>query len=297
MTTKGRKQHRKPWQDVLDEFIEDPGKSNGKPKAVASSASLDGTLINNLDDTLESDRATQDDAKLDRVVDYDDRGRRYEVEQAAWSPGSDRDDNPEYAQLRQKLVTAGNSVAVKLKTGRTQQIEVIEPGQIPEQVQPKPTVIDNPAAQMLDAGHGFMVDDQQSRPWKTAKRTHCAQCGGEMPKPDVSKYPCEFETPLYGCRCSGCTLRKLVSRGDARNVGNPRKYCGKSCATLADNERGRWRRAVARAAKLGTEPPPEPEDKGLKFVRRSDLRSTIEGAGHRYTASTTSALPIGVPRA
>ncbi|MDV3129600.1 hypothetical protein M1247_32170 [Mycobacterium sp. 21AC1] len=248
-----------------------------------------------MDDTLESERATQDHhGGLSKVVDLDDRGRRFEVEQAPWIPGDDGDDNPDYAQLKSKRVGSSD-------TDQRFDADKVDPKTFntDDPVQLKPSVIGNTAAQMIDAGHGFMVDDQQSRPWKTAKRTHCAYCGGEMSPPDVDKYKCEFEpitAPGAACKCSGCTLRELVSRGDARNVGNPRKYCGKPCAKLADSERGRWRTAVKRAQKRGEEPPPEPEDKGLKFVQWFGLRSSIEGAGHRYTASTASGLAPGIPR-
>lgn len=172
----------------------------------------------------------------------------------------------------------------------------------------------NPAGELVADGHGFVVNDPRSRPWKTAKRTHCAYCGGPLPLPDVSKYRCEFEPDATeeslavidehnyssefdpgwrsrylrkhrlrrGCQCSGCRLRWLVANGYERNRGQPRKYCSDDCRRWADNERKAWNRAVATARKRGEEPPPPPEDRGLKFVPRSGLRSSVEGSGHRY---------------
>lgn len=276
MTTKGRKHHKEPWRDVLDEFIEDPGKSNGKPKAAGDLASID--------DTLESLRTTPAIDRLDKVVDYDDRGRKYDVDQAPMVPGDAGDDSPTYAQLKPKRVGSSD-------TDKRFDADKVDPNTFSTDgpVQLKPSVIGNPAAQMIAAGHGFMVDDRRSRPWKSAPRTHCAHCGGEMPPADVSKYPCEFDadgwSPFAGCRCSGCTLRELVSKGHERNKGQPRKYCSSECRRLADNERRRWERAVARAAKLGLEPPAPPEDKGLKFLPARGLRSSVEGHGHRYVSA------------
>lgn len=226
--------------------------------------------------------------------------------------GSDGDDNPEYAQAKDRLHTRN--------VGRE---GITKPEQLIYPVQGKPA--DNLPGQMVEAGHGFIVNDPRSRPWKTAKRTHCAHCGGELPKPDVSakKYRCEFEPPVYHdevpamadggvrpplevwrrftpaqrhrfatgdladyeCQCSGCTLRQLVVNGGERNVGNPRKCCSASCTRLRDNERSAWKRAVDRANRRGEEPPPEPEDKGLKFRVSRGPRSSIEGNARRYTAA------------
>lgn len=285
MTTRGRKRHRKPWQEVqLDELTDE----------------------------------TEDERR-----DFTDHSRNLFESEHGPVMGTDGDDNPEYTQPKAKF--DGDKLEQR--------------GDISDPVQAKPT--SNPAGEIADAGHGFIVNDPRSRPWKTAPRTHCAYCGGEMPKPDVSTYKCEFDPDapaaelaligegqpkdaadsrwdavrymlgagspcrhgtgcrcgLRGCKCSGCTLRWQVALGHERNTGQPKKYCGSECRKSADAERNRWKRAVAKAEKRGEEPPPEPEDRGLKFGPVRGLRSTIEGAGHRYTASTDTGLPTGVPRA
>lgn len=235
--------------------------------------------------------------------------------------GTDGDDNPHYAQPKGQITYRGRTVKVKGTKGKQLQVEVIEPGQIADPVDVKPR--ENPAGEIADAGHGFIVNNPRSRPWKTARRTHCAYCGGPMPKPDASKYRCELDpdaseielsligrdnaaddrgpfarrsTEVFpGCQCSGCTLRNLIASGRERGRGNPPKYCSEDHGQQADNERRAWRRAVVRAQERGEEPPPEPEDRGLKFIPARGLRSSIEGSGHRYV--TGSGNPRNVPRA
>lgn len=264
-------------------------------------------LIDELSDEDESER--RDFGSLDRNL--------FESKHGPVS-GSDGDDNPTYARAKVKF--DGNK---------------LEAGDISDPVQAKGHPANNLPGQIVADGHGFIVNDPRSRPWKTARRTRCAQCAGEMPPPDVTKYRCEFASdanmdlsrvgdyydavpemagggispPLdvwrrftpaqrchfatgncehthHGCDCSGCTLRDLVASGHERNAGNPRKYCSDGCSKLADAERGRWKRAVASAEKRGLEPPPEPEDRGLKFIESRGLRSSVEGTGHRYIAAT-----------
>lgn len=93
-----------------------------------------------------------------------------------------------------------------------------------------------------------------------------------------------------GCKCSGCTLRWQALNGHERNVGNPRKVCSDECARLRGNELKRWKAAVERARKRGESLPPEPEDKGMKFVQRNGLVSSIEGNGRRYVTATKGLL-------
>jgi hypothetical protein len=188
----------------------------------------------------------------------------------------DGDDNPVYAGAKDKL-----HLGPLGKEGITKPEDIIYP------VQVKPT--DNLPGQMVEAGHGFIVNDPRSRPWKTARRTHCAHCGGPMPSPNVNekKYRCEFQPdPIEGCQCSGCSLRGLVLDRHERNRGNPAKCCSKACTRLRDNERNAWKRAVISAEKRGEPTPPEPEDKGRKFLPSSGLRSSSEGTGRRYSAAT-----------
>lgn len=280
------------------------------------------------------------DENEDERRDFQDPDRNLFESKHGPTMGTDGDDSPVYAQPKQRMGINSRSIKVKLNSGKTSQVEVIGPGDIVETVSIKPS--SNPAGEMVDAGHGFGIDDRRSRPWKTAKRTHCAYCAGELPSPvvDASKYRCEFDPDasdaeleaigedqprdaeddrwrelqeaqgtsacrhaggctcgLRGCRCSGCTLRWQVANGHERNKGQPRMCCSDECTRLRDNERTRWKRAVARAEMRGETPPPEPEDRGLKLTRRNGLRSSIEGTGHRYTAATDSRLPWGMPRA
>lgn len=296
MTAKGRKRHAEPWRELLAEGIEDPGSTNGKPAAPGSS-----------DDLVELDASPElmvihRRGGLDDVADIDDHGRKYVVEQAPLPIGNDGDDDPEYTQPKEKI-------SYRAELGPDQPVQR---GDIVEPVRVKSAILDNPVAQLLEAGHGFSVDDRRSRPWKTAPRTHCAHCGGPMPTPNVSsdkRYRCEFDADAsqaelalvghdlsresdgwpfrpIGCECSGCKLRWLVSGRHERNRGNPAKCCSKECARLRDNERAAWKRAVVSAEKRGEEPPAAPEDKGLKFVWASGLRSSSEGTGRRYSAAT-----------
>lgn len=90
--------------------------------------------------------------------------------------GNDGDDNPEYAQPKAKFDG-----------------EKLDRGDINDPVRVNPKR--NPAGEIVEAGHGFVVRDPRSRPWKTAPRAGCAHCGGPMPPPSVSdpKYLCEFD--------------------------------------------------------------------------------------------------------
>lgn len=220
--------------------------------------------------------------------------------------GTDRDDSPAYLAPKPRFDAAK-----------------LEAGDISDPIQIDQTADRIATGQLVEAGHGFIVNDPRSRPWKTAKRTHCAHCGGPLPAPNASheKYRCEFDPPAYydevppmadgavrpplevwrrftpaqrrrfatgdthECECSGCELRWLVLHGHERNRGNPRKYCSENCQRWADNERNAWKRAVRRAEKRGEEPPPPPEDKGLKLRHARGLRSGVEGHGRRYTAA------------
>lgn len=97
--------------------------------------------------------------------------------------GTDGDDHPIYAQPKQRIDINGRTVKVKLNGGKTGHVELVAPGDVADSVVVKPS--SNPAGEIVDAGHGFIVNDPRSRPWKTAPRTHCAQCGGEVPKLDA----------------------------------------------------------------------------------------------------------------
>lgn len=282
-------------------------------------------------------RAPQPEALIDDLSDESEDERRdfsrpgRNLFESRHGPemGGDGDDNPEYAQPKEPaFTTSGKSVKAKLKNGETAKVEVIEPGQIHETIVIRPRV--NPAGEIVDAGHGFIVNDPRSRSWKTAPRTHCAHCGGPMPPPDVSKYRCEFDpaataTELAligavpsqpdrlaaligndraeasrpghpGCQCSGCSLRWLVLNRHERNRGNPRKVCSDECGRQRDNERNRWKRAVKKAEDAGLTAPDEPEDKGHKLMLRHGPRSGSEGNGKRYTAATDTRLWPGAPR-
>lgn len=276
------RRHNK-WRDALADIEDD---DNGETCAAPAPVEADS-----VDDVLESVRASGSATGLNVVVDTDDHGGRVEVEQAEMVAGTDGDDNPVYRGVPAKLVTRGRTVKVRTVSGETESVEVIEPGQIVEAVPLRLDVANNPAAQMIDAGHGFDIDDRRSRPWKTARRTHCEFCGGLLPLPDLSKYPCDFDGPIetprhdvavgddrtFRCRCGGCELRGMIATRHERGKGKPPKFCSERCKTDRRNELDRWRRAVVRAEKRGEEPPPEPEDRGLKWERRSGLRSGAEG--------------------
>lgn len=205
--------------------------------------------------------------------------------------GTDGDDNPAYARPKDTHGgIRGRTIKVKLTNGKTDTFEVFRPGDIGDTVRVKPRT--NPAGEIVDGGHGFIVNDPRSRPWKTARRTHCAYCGGNLPTPKVTatKYRCEFDIAFDACRCSGCILRHLVVNGYERNRGQPRKCCTAKCTRLRDNERGRWQRAKAHAIKNGQQPPPEPEDRGVPV--------TIAKRTHRHggeRAMSTYSAAYGVP--
>ncbi|MHA7662381.1 hypothetical protein [Mycolicibacterium sp. HS_4_1] len=234
-----------------------------------------------------------DDYDLVEIVDLDDQFRAFHYSAYGAEVGHDGDDDSKLVRVRSSRVGTGDQ-------DEAFDADKIDPTKrhTYDQVQVKSEPVDSVAGQIVSDGHGFLVVDKRSRPWKTAPRTNCAHCAGEMPAPDVTRFKCEFEPDdMKGCKCSGCTLRDQVARGHERNTGQPKKYCTPECRRLADNERNRWKRAVAKAEKLGIDPPAEPEDKGLKLVQHNGLRSSVEGTGHRYVASTASGLPEGVPRA
>ena len=273
------------WESKLPAAM-DVGRSKGSAPRNRITDELTGLTVRELTDK-----------SSEGTVNLDDPYRAFYLAEFGAEVRTDGDDNPRYARPKQRIKIDGRTVRVRLKSGKNDRVEVIAPGDVRDAVVVKPATR-NPAGEMVADGHGFIVDDPRSRPWKTARRTHCAHCGGEMPIPDVSKHVCEFDSEAtgFGCRCSGCTLRDLVATGQERNKGQPRVCCSSECTRLRDNERKRWKAAVARAEKRGEEPPPEPEDKGLKLMqRRGGLRSAVEGTGHRYVSSTTG-LP-GAPRA
>lgn len=221
------------------------------------------------------------------------------VDFTAWHDGIGPDDDPELVVLtKQDVATRGKTTKVKGKNGKTLQVEVIHPGQIPDVVQlGKRTYhthgVRNAPGEMVEAGHGFIVESPRT-PWKTPRRSHCAHCGGVMPEADTSdpKYACEFDGAPW-CTCSPCVLRKQVAGGYERNRGQPAKYCSDACKTGADTALNRWRRAVKRNAERGLPPPARPQDRGrLRWSEK--LRSSIEGTGHRYTAGRES--PWSYPR-
>jgi hypothetical protein len=296
MTTRGRKQHREPWREVL---------------------------VDELSDENEDERRDFVDPQRDP----------FESEHGP-TMGHDGDDNPRYAGPKSASVGASD-------TDKRFDADKIDPTTFHanDPVQRRsPLRVDvhnaemselalaaNRPGQMVEDGHGFIVNNPRSRSWKTAKRTHCAHCGGPMPRPKVAQYVCEFDpdatelelsligsgqgsddrawwpgtrrSPSYqpGCQCSGCILRHLVSNGEERNRGQPRRVCSDECGKLRGNELKRWKAAVKRAQKRGDEPPPEPQDNGLKFVQRNGPRSSVEGSGHRYIAA--AGLPWAAPRA
>lgn len=200
--------------------------------------------------------------------------------------GTDGDDNPAYTQPRIAFDVAK-----------------LERGDISDPVRVKPPF--NPAGQIVAAGHGFIIDDQRSRPWKTAKRTHCAHCGGQMPAPKVTarKYECEFDSvPLrsaWTCECSGCELRQMVLMGSERNKGQPRKCCSPECTRLRDNENKKWKRAVARAEKRGELAPSEPHDRGAgTHIKRARVAATTQErfpVRHDLRRAKSALVPWTVP--
>ncbi|MUL85038.1 hypothetical protein FZI89_25215 [Mycobacterium sp. CBMA329] len=226
------------------------------------------------------------DESEDERRDFHDPDRHPFESEHGPAMGSDGDDNPPYAQPR----TAFDVVK-------------LERGDISDPVRMKPS--SNPAGQMADAGHGFIVDDQRSRPWKAAKRTHCAHCGGRMPLPPVTakKYECEFDSAPFGstwtCECSGCALRQMVLSGSERNKGQPRKCCSKECTRLRDNERSRWKRAAARAEQRGGQAPPEPKDRGSGApVERARVEATTHErfrVRHDLREAKSAVVPWTVP--
>lgn len=274
------------WQKVLDELIDDPGSTNGTNSKPADTETLDD----------EPDVVNPPRGGLDEVTELADSGKRRVVEQAPLEPGQAADDLGQQTRIKFRIDGNGD---------QDRMLASLAP------------------ADMMQAGHGYLIDDR-STPWKTARRMGCANCGGPLPRPKVDQYVCEFDpeaTELElsligidqgpddravwpgrrsvpfgrGCQCSGCILRHLVANGDERNRGQPRKACSDACGRMRGNELKRWKAAVNRAEERGLEVPPEPEDKGLKLMRRNGLRSGAEGTGHRYSPAV--GLPWGAPRA
>lgn len=282
MSESHKRRHRNAWEKVLDEEIDDVGSTN---ITIGDAPDLDEDHVPQV--------ITPSGGGLDSVADVDDRGNVYAVEEAPLTPGDDGDDVKKLTPIKFRI--DGNGDQQRL-------VASLAP------------------RDMVASGHGFLIDDRRSRPWKTMRRTHCAYCGGPMPAPDLSKYPCEFDpdaTPeelarvgnhngvedrgpkllrqmmgasggcrhgagcrcgVRGCQCSGCILRSQVANGMERNCGQPRKYCQKDCTRRAGNERRAWERATAKAIRLGLALPPEPEDRGLKFVMHRGPRSSAEGS-------------------
>ncbi|WP_328358593.1 hypothetical protein OG976_04775 [Mycobacterium sp. NBC_00419] len=241
------------------------------------------------------------DESEDERRDFQDADRNPFESEHGPAMGTDGDDDPVYARPKDTRVgTSGRTARVKLTNGKTATFEIFEQGDIVDTVRVKPKT--NPAGEIVDGGHGFIVSDPRSRPWKTARRTHCAYCGDELPTPKVTatKYRCEFDVEFVDCQCSGCTLRHLVVSGYERNKGQPRMCCTAECTRLRDNERGRWQRAVARAIRSGHQPPPEPADRGASVTaakRPHRLASTQERfpARHDMREAKSAVVPWTVP--
>lgn len=172
--------------------------------------------------------------------------------------GNDGDDNPEYARPKPPAFsTSGKSVMVKLKDGKTSTVEVIESGQIHEAMAIRPK--DNPAGEIVDGGHGFIVTDPGSRPWKLSalEARYCWTCG--EPTPQRCHFKCEFnQQPMPDCACSGCQRERGAAKHTERGRGNPSLTCSEECNRERKRLMSQHRRAVERAGRLDVPPPPEP---------------------------------------
>lgn len=134
-----------------------------------------------------------------------------------------------------------------------------------------------------DAG-GYSTEIDPRMLWKTATRFYCRACGKWI---ESSPKRLECEVPLDPCTpemlddqggCQNCREQHALDLKDARGRGNQPQTCRpvngekeSRCAKDWRNTMGRWQRAVNKAERSGTEPPPEPEPAEPKWTAR-DLR-------------------------
>lgn len=181
----------------------------------------------------------------------DDQGQSFIVaEEAPWVPGDDGDDNPESAKRKQPPVEFnGETVTVKLKSGKTSDVQIVGAGDITESVQVRRTDDSQVVADLQSANHGFLIREQQ-RP-KTLWRTTCEICDGALPL-IYEEWVCELGSEpgtveWWCCECGWCQLRGQWLRGEYRpRGGRPPKRCG---TAECNRKAARIRQSKSRAAR------------------------------------------------
>ncbi len=114
----------------------------------------------------------------------------------------------------------------------------------------------SPIAELMDAGHGFLIRDPELP--ETTPAPRCELCGTPIGPQSDKEWFCELGTDeskgiyapaSFECPCSWCYHYRLWLKGqyDA-DGGRPRKRCGSpECKRQADRERQRKSRAAKRA--------------------------------------------------
>ena len=199
-----------------------------------------------INDSIEDvhDRDTPD--KLHTPGDLADRAQftRPEFDYAAHPEGPEMN-----AVGDERVFTAGTprrSDPARLDAGRADDGLLIKPS-------------DNKPGQMVEAGHGFRVEvsPRVKRPWKEPTVANCAVCG--VRRGPGGGLPVRVRRRgRRGLPVLGVRGHESVRERELRGKGRQRKTCPGDCARSWNNARTRWKRACAKAEKLGTEPPPEP---------------------------------------
>ncbi|MGE2717573.1 hypothetical protein ACQI4L_26220 [Mycolicibacterium litorale] len=135
-----------------------------------------------------------------------------------------------------------------------------------------------------DAG-GYLTEVDPRMLWTTATRFYCRACGewiGSSPnrlKCEVPLDPCTPEMLKRRGGCQNCREQHALDLKVARGRGNQPQTCRplsgekeSRCAKDWRNTMARWQRAVNRAERKGTEPPPEPQPAEPKWTARDRRR-------------------------
>lgn len=132
-----------------------------------------------------------------------------------------------------------------------------------------------------DAG-GYSTEVDPKLLWKTETRFYCRACGEWIGSPPRQRIECEV--PFDPCTsemlnnrggCQSCREQRAIDLKEARGIGHPPQTCRplpgekeSRCARNWRNAMAQWERAVAKAERLGIEPPPEPQPAEPRWTER-----------------------------